>query len=502
MKITNHNINGNDRNKRNNIIPIKKSYINKIDNNKIDNITDNWINKKINLNFFQNKNLIQELRAKYLPDNEKENKNENNSEFMLNTTYKNELNIEHIEKNELSSNNLNSKPSLVSIQNQDNINDKKIENYLNYDKSEESEKKYINKNNEKDIKNINIKGNKLKQTKKSKQNNIIIENRFYTEIINSNILLDKNLIVNSIHGETYSSKIAKEKENQNNYNNNHKRNYMKYDLGKKESNFTKNDDNQYISLSLKNMKLDSNNGNIEESSTNKEFNKINKKENLDNILHNHKYQRNNNSQYINKQEIKLILQNKKLEKEIKNYEKLISPLINYINDINRILSQKEINPDDIPEIIKSENPSKTSFYINNLIRNLNKSKNDIALKLIENKGRKKHRIKGRNSNKIIDLKKYNIRTRKIYRSAEDVKNINYINNRMKLHYNEKGNYFYDDTSNKYIFDYYKSRNINCSACLIGNNISQRGYSPGICFHLDEGNENDSDSENNNEKKDS
>ena len=31
-----------------------------------------------------------------------------------------------------------------------------------------------------------------------------------------------------------------------------------------------------------------------------------------------------------------------MKKELKNYEKLITPLISYINDINRILYQKEI----------------------------------------------------------------------------------------------------------------------------------------------------------------
>ena len=51
------------------------------------------------------------------------------------------------------------------------------------------------------------------------------------------------------------------------------------------------------------------------------------------------------------------------------------------------------------------------------------------------------------------------------------------------------NHFYEDTSDKYIFDYYKGRNLDCSACLIGNNTSQKGYSPGICFHLDKDNKN-------------
>ena len=52
------------------------------------------------------------------------------------------------------------------------------------------------------------------------------------------------------------------------------------------------------------------------------------------------------------EEKNIILENIKMKKEIKNYEKLITPLINYINDINRLLNQKEINPNDIEKIVK------------------------------------------------------------------------------------------------------------------------------------------------------
>ena len=90
------------------------------------------------------------------------------------------------------------------------------------------------------------------------------------------------------------------------------------------------------------------------------------------------------------------------------------------------------------------------------------------------------------------IKSNNFKTRRINRSAEDIKNLRFINSRISFDRNEQGNYFYENASDKYIFDYYKDRNINCSACLIGNNISQRGYSPGICCHLEDDNRNDED----------
>ncbi len=88
------------------------------------------------------------------------------------------------------------------------------------------------------------------------------------------------------------------------------------------------------------------------------------------------------------------------------------------------------------------------------------------------------------------LNQYNKKYKKINRSAEDINNIRAMKTRKYSNKSSKGNYFYEDSSDKYIFDYYKNRNINCSACLLGNNISQRGYSPEICCHLEDNDEND------------
>ena len=495
MKIHRNNYNSNKNQDRNNIISLKKKNISNKDRKKKEREKEDWKNKKINLNFFENKNLIKELRAKYLPNSQIHN----NSEALLNLNdinNKNELNDSSREKNELFLN--TSKQSLSSILNDENINEK-IDS--KNDKSEESEKQLINNINKKNKEKNDMKKNKIKTTKIKKNKNIVIENRFYTEIINSNILLDKNLILNSLYNESNSLKNKNKENEKDKFNNNiNYRNNMNLNLIKNESDaMTKNGNNQYVSLSLKNIKFDSVNQNLGESSTNKEINYIKNKEILENIFNATKSKGRSNSAENNKEKKDILkLENKKMKKELKNYEQLITPLINYINDINRILDQKEINPNDIEKIIKNDNTSQSSLYIKNLISNLNNSKDDIAFKLDKFKNSKKlMKYKKRNSQKIINLKEYNLKGRRINRSAEDIKNVRFINNRISFEKKEKGNYFYDDISDKYIFDYYKDRNINCSACLIGNNISQRGYSPNICCHLEDDKEENDESDNNN-----
>ena len=495
MKIHRNNYNTNKNQDRNNIISLKKKNISNKDRKKKEREKEDWKNKKINLNFFENKNLIKELRAKYLPNSQIHN----NSEALLNLNdinNKNELSDSYREKNELFLN--TSKQSLSSILNDENINEK-IDS--KNDKSEESEKQLINNINKKNKEKNDMKKNKIKTTKIKKNKNIVIENRFYTEIINSNILLDKNLILNSLYNESNSLKNKNKENEKDKINNNiNYRNIMNLNLIKNESDaMTKNGNNQYVSLSLKNIKFDSVNQNLGESSTNKEINYIKNKEILENIFNATKSKGRSNSAENNKEKKDILkLENKKMKKELKNYEQLITPLINYINDINRILDQKEINPNDIEKIIKNDNTSQSSLYIKNLISNLNNSKDDIAFKLDKFKNSKKlMKYKKRNSQKIINLKEYNLKGRRINRSAEDIKNVRFINNRISFEKKEKGNYFYDDISDKYIFDYYKDRNINCSACLIGNNISQRGYSPNICCHLEDDKEENDESDNNN-----
>ena len=427
-----------NKNNRNNIAHKNKSFIERKSNLTLDYNIDNWKDKKINLNFFENKNLIKELRAKYLPNNSIQIQNEIDNENELNK-------INNCSKKEYINSNINKGQEFsISIDNiskskQNSLSNNNKENITNNKNSKENNGKNNNYKYNLNNNDLNILNNA--KTRKSNKRNIIIENRFYTEIINSNILIDNRLKLNSFNDQTISS-----------------------------NNLNKKEKDHYINLNLKKEKSESNKNNNLNSSNNKEtFNSNNteKKENYYNLN-----QENNNIVKIikeNKDKEKiLLLENIKMKTEIKNYEKLIIPLINYINNINRLLKQKEINPNDIPKIIEQENESKSSFYINNLISNLNESKNDIFLQLFELNKINKYSRK-RNYNKRRNSKKRRCR------SAEDMKNYK--------------NYFYEDTSDKYIFDYYKGRNLDCSACLIGNNTSQKGYSPGICFHLDKDNKN-------------
>ena len=430
-----------NKNNRNNIAHKNKSFIERKSNLTLDYNIDNWKDKKINLNFFENKNLIKELRAKYLPNNsyqiQKEFDNENELNKINNCSKKEYINsnINKGQEFSISIDNISkSKQNSLSNNNKENIT-----NNINNKNSKENNGK--NNNYKYNLNNNGLNFLNNAKTSKSNKKNIIIENRFYTEIINSNILIDNRMKLNSFHDETISS-----------------------------NNLNKKEKNHYINLYLKKEKSESNKNNNLNSTNNKEtFNSNNtdKKENYYNL----NQENNNIVKIINEnkdKEKKLLLENIKMKTEIKNYEKLITPLINYINNINRLLKQKEINPNDIPKIIEQENESKSSFYINNLISNLNESKNDIFFQLFElNKINKYSRKRNYN-------KRRNSKMRRC-RSAENIKNYK--------------NYFYEDTSDKYIFDYYKGRNLDCSACLIGNNTSQKGYSPGICFHLDKDNKN-------------
>ena len=102
-------------------------------------------------------------------------------------------------------------------------------------------------------------------------------------------------------------------------------------------------------------------------------------------------------------------------------------------------------------------------------------------------------------NSIKNQKKYLTNSQRIHKSKSLFNNINNIriirenksddeddNNNSKtfnkIHYG-KGNFFYDDLSDKYFYDYYRYRNINCPACIIGNSNTDRGFSPIICCRL-------------------
>ena len=168
---------------------------------------ENWKNKKVNLNFFENKNLIKELRAKYLPEIEIKNKSESLLNLNLNNiNNKEDLKVSYLEKREFDLNN-SSKDNYSFILIEGNTNEK----YNLENKESKNYKKDIIK--EKNVENKLTNKNKIKTTKFKTQRKVVIENRFYTEIIKSNILLDKNLLLNVDDEIAISSKYKNKDKN-------------------------------------------------------------------------------------------------------------------------------------------------------------------------------------------------------------------------------------------------------------------------------------------------
>ena len=420
------------------------------------------------------------------------------------------------DKNFKSQENLN----LLNIQNnkENKSNSIKKESIENLEKEQNKENKQNNfiknqmienfKDEEMNINNTDK--NSIKSNENNKEKNKNIRNKYYTEIVNSNILSNGDNAFNSF-SKTSSIKMnhhANIIQMNNDYNN---KNIKKVNIHNKNNNLNQKDQN-YLSFTLKNININkSNNLDLDHNSIQKDKNEEIKNIKYINISQDHNLnlseKKNENNNKINeiplenldknRDEFKefLIVENNNLKKELKNYEELIKPLINYINNVNKRLGQKEINPRDIRTIIKSDNPS---LYINNLERNLINSNNDIFIR-IEKMKEKINSMKNKNNNHLNN-------SQKIYKSNSlnnRINNIRIIKNNKsddedernfsKTHY-EKGNFFYEDLSDKYFYDYYKNRIINCPACIIGNSNSERGFSPIICCHLnDKSEENNSNS---------
>ena len=182
-----------EKEKSNTLNPSKKRKIKKIE---IINIPEN-INKNSQIPFIQvNENINQ---------NESSNINLINNQIQENSL-QNGLNIEKKKKSE----------NIFSTNIENELKEKIVNSDI-CDKNNNIINKNImieeNMNNDNLIndENIDNKKNKVKTTKFKTQKKIIIENRFYTEIINSNILLDKNLLLNAQYGIAAYSKYNEKK---------------------------------------------------------------------------------------------------------------------------------------------------------------------------------------------------------------------------------------------------------------------------------------------------
>ena len=121
-------------------------------------------------------------------------------------------------------------------------------------------------------------------------------------------------------------------------------------------------------------------------------------------------QLNNSKTYLNDY---LSQENEKLKRINKNYELLITPLIEYINDINYFFFQKEIDFPNVNNIIKHKDLNNNSNnFLNELKSMLNISKNNIfdISKLVRNTNLKMNKTLKKEKNEFSTRKKTNIRS--------------------------------------------------------------------------------------------
>ena len=121
-------------------------------------------------------------------------------------------------------------------------------------------------------------------------------------------------------------------------------------------------------------------------------------------------QLNNSKTFLNDY---LFQENEKIKRINKNYELLITPLIEYINDINYYFGQKEIDFPNVNNIIKHQDLNNNSInFLNELKSMLNISKNNIfnIFKIDRNFNLKMNKVLNKEKNEFSTRKKANIRS--------------------------------------------------------------------------------------------
>ena len=244
-------------------------------------------------------------------------------------------------------------------------------------------------------------------------------------ISNSNLFFSTYNDFNKLN--LYSSKISTEKvdyyeaiklsnlQSKNPYidNNDNSRMFQSIFSDLKDNNLS----NFYESIKNKKSNIDQNDnlkslvnnlGNDNNSTNQDKDNKANINNNINNDKDSNK-DNNISKTYLNDY---LSKENKKLKRINKNYELLMTPLIEYINDLNYYFSQNLIDVPNINQIIKNNNLSENYKPINDLKSMLNLSKNNIV-NTTENKKRSsvnKNNILNFSNISNIDKNNYSTRT--------------------------------------------------------------------------------------------
>ena len=192
-------------------------------------------------------------------------------------------------------------------------------------------------------------------------------------------------------------------------------------------------------------------------------------------------EKNNNSKELKNL---LIKENNELKMLNKNYENILEPLVDYVNEVNLAMGKEEIDLLQIKKMSKLKaNPEGTDNEDNesNPIEEMKKYLNDCHKEIVDNID---------DMNKTIN-KKNPKNKKKLYSHSNNVTTANngnistsnQIPNRdNKFNRNQTSDIVNNNSSDfdpLYGYDYYGDRN-NCFACNLGCNCSSRGYSPLMC----------------------
>ena len=185
----------------------------------------------------------------------------------------------------------------------------------------------------------------------------------------------------------------------------------------------------------------------------------------------------------------LLKENKELKQLNTNFENILEPLVNYVNDVNTSLGKPEIDLNQLKRMAR-EYANNTNNNTKNGEINTNSNPNQVAQLKEFLSGCNKDTMKYmQEANKELAKKRKRELANANKAELEGIKEEgeqNVKNNKNKFSfgtYNEQTNNNIQGVPfnpGQYGFDYYGDRNVNCFACNLGCNNSSRGFSPLIC----------------------
>ena len=422
------------------------------------NINNNERNNYINLNLNQNNQKTYEIESDKYFNNITNSFNSFQTTTINNYIDENNNNFNN-NINNINFSNYNKKNNFL-ILSKPELNDNLTKSYTH----DPTFKKFMDETNKIQYeKNINKSNNKMNlpyNLFESNTNKLLNEEEkkgFNSDELNNNNIYDQNLINFYNKGK-------------NNNNNNNSNKIITYDMYKSNKNLNKNnnnnDDDDHFLNNVELLDFDKiKNLPIQEQlkllyENNKDlFNTLKRLQNKYNLLKNKDnslFEKNSNFKNF------ILKENEDLKRINKNYEKLIEPLVDYVNEINNYFNKEEIDTSKLKNLAKNfdeKDVNNNTNELQNMCDYINSCKNDV-LKILENPkkflNKKKVDFLKNNDNNIERKNKFLNNNKTTYNNNLDINNINDY------------------------YDYYSNRNIICPACLLGICNSNRGYSPLLC----------------------